>query len=140
MQVVSPWNAWLEGEELRSEVSAGHKTVLGTKPPGVQFTEKGKATAFSKQRSALHCYRQENSKTHQSCFLKKALESLMFDSLWVELVMSLSKPNTHGHRFHSRTEVCSMYSTSFNRALMLVIYSYSRSHLSLAAWAFMSLS
>lgn len=56
MQVVSLWNAWLEGAEMRSEVSAGHRTVLGTKPPGVQFTEKGKATAFVTQGSALHCY------------------------------------------------------------------------------------
>lgn len=44
--MVSLWNAWLEGAELRSEVSAGHRTVLGTKPPGVQFTEKGMINAF----------------------------------------------------------------------------------------------
>lgn len=34
------------GAELKSEVSAGHSTVFGTKPPGVQFTEKGMVTVF----------------------------------------------------------------------------------------------
>lgn len=46
MQVVSLWNAWLEGVEMKSEVSAGQSTVLGSKPPGVQFTEKGMVIAF----------------------------------------------------------------------------------------------
>lgn len=77
----------------KAEVCGLCRTVLGTKPPGVQFTEKGMVTVFQ-HRGQPFTATDENSKTQQSCFLKKALVSLMIDSVWVGLVMSLSKLKT----------------------------------------------